>query len=409
MSTPYQILTSLFFSFVSKSDFKELKHVEEADEEFVICVLCERKFHERCVLHNKSVVFCCKNCRAISTQTIAEMKLSAEDLPTTECDVFIMRHFEKCGLSMPMKLIVRMVSNVEKKLEVKPSIAKYRKNAQITYNNCSLFAFFKTKEGKEISFFGCYFQLYSSNCEAQSNINCAYLSYIDSVNLFNVPERSKTYQHLLIALFDYFKLKNFSKIFVWSCPPKRAIDYIFLEKPAGMKIPTPERLVAWYLKLFALSKEANVIESFVSVDEFAHTHGWKNLDKVPYFEGDLWPLRIKEAVITAEKNGKWAAQDIEERIWELMQVQTIGFDDQYFILFVNQQDGAIAKLPPTIDCHFTNDRADLVDFFIDRKMEFSDERLAMFSSFQLLYSMLADASRCLTCKKVAQLDVSITI
>ena len=74
------------------------------------------------------------------------------------------------------------------------------------------------------------------------NKNSVYLSYIDSVKLYNIKEQTKTCQYILLGLFEYLKMKNFQKIFIWSCPPKRDVDYIFHEKPTDMKMLTKAKL-----------------------------------------------------------------------------------------------------------------------------------------------------------------------
>ncbi|KAG5671580.1 hypothetical protein PVAND_001773 [Polypedilum vanderplanki] len=332
--------------------------------------------------------FYCNNCRAtdVSIAKFPKFKLNAENLASTECDEFIARHLSLCGVFIPKKVIIKYSS--EKKFEINSPTAKYRSKTAITYNNCSLLAFFKSDDELDICFFACYFQLYGSDCEAKSNRNSVYLSYIDSVNLFKVPDRTKIYQEILIGLFRYLRFRKFSKIFIWSCPPSKQSDYILVGKPLDMKIPTFDILLSWYHKLIILGKKQGVITSFEGPDKYARDNNWFDLDNVPLFEGDLWPTRIQEAVIEAEKEGS-NYEYLNKRIWDLLQVQTIGFDNSYFVLYIEQETMTLdAMMPqPSLKCKYTNDRYDLVEFFLDNNLTFHDLRLAAFSTVYIINSI----------------------
>lgn len=222
--------------------------VKKSDEDFINCNRCHKLFHERCVLHSRSlnVPFICSSCQLATKSLNSRFKLSSENLPTTECDRFITDYLNHSRLEMPKKIIVRLVSCFQRSVEIQHSISKYsNRKGKISYQNCSLFAFFKTAQEDEIAFFAAYFHLYQSDCELEANRNSVYISYIDSVNLLGERQRTKTYQHILLGLFGFLKTKNYRKIFIWSCPPKKSLDYIFHEKPPNMKIPTKQRLIDW--------------------------------------------------------------------------------------------------------------------------------------------------------------------
>jgi hypothetical protein len=387
---------------VEKKDFKEYKFVAESDEEFVTCVRCQREFHERCVLHirHSGAPYYCNNCRIACNFQTPKLKLCAKDLPETECDWAMRQYLSNGALPCLGRLVIRLVSNAEKSIEMKKSIAKHRRdgNERITFNNCTLLVFFKTSSGREICFYGIYFQLYSNKC--------AYLSYIDSVNLFNKNERTMVYQQILIALFNYLKFKGYSKIFIWSCPPKK-IDYIFYGKPSNMKIPSSSMLSEWYRKLISLAQNAGVVSSFVGVHQYAHDNNWKDLNNIPYFDGDLWPIRVNEAVRDVGKLAKVKPDiDVAEKIWQILQIQTNHFNDKYFILNL-KTTRVTSTLPPLINSNFVKDRSSLLDYLWNQNLEFSNDRLAAFSTYFLLFALFCGWSICQKCKQNARVNVSI--
>lgn len=157
------------------------------------------------------------------------------------------------------------------------------------------------------------------------------------------------------------------------------------------------------MELIQVAKQKKVIKNFVGVDQYAHDENWKNLANIPYFDCDLWPTRIVEAIDTFEKRvakqGSIENFDFKSNIWELLRIQTFGFDNQYFVLFLtNKNEQNVPTLPiEELDCEFVNDRGILMDLFWDLKLEFSSERLAKFSTFWLLYQIILKMNICRRC------------
>ncbi|XP_070505586.1 histone acetyltransferase p300-like [Chironomus tepperi] len=403
---------------VNKADFNTCILNKEESEDFVSCTNCKKMFHERCVLHIKQsdIPFYCQKCR-IREPALKKINISSEQISKTECDIYIENFLKEHNVPNCNDIVVRLVSNVPTNLYTKPVIAKYHnKNYgnEINYNNCVIFVFLKLSDGTEICFFGVYFQLYGNSKCPEPNKNSAYLSYIDSVKLCNIKERTKTYQCILLGLFSYLKVKNFHKIFIWSCPPKRNVDYIFHQKPADMKIPTKNRLIDWYKTLMKLAVDKLIIESFEGVKSFAERQNWRDINNIPYFESDLWPARLECAISTAEKQSKKSPEnlDVMDKILSLMEFQINGFDQQYFVLHL-QGTSSLNFISPTfpeiVPCKWINSRNNLVDMFFEHCLEYSNDRLAKFSTIILLYRIILDLRICLHCFRSSKQGITTSL
>ena len=341
--------------------------------------------------------------------TVQELKISSELISKSECDTYIESFLRENNIPNCDNIVVRMVSNVPTSFKPKSVIAKYLKDdyasKDITYNNCVMFVFLKLPDNSEICFYGIYFQLYGSSKCPEPNKNSVYLSYIDSVKLCIIKERTKVYQYVLLGLFKYLKMKNFRRIFIWSCPPKRDVDYIFHAKPSEMKIPTKNILSDWYQNLMKIAVDENIVESFCGIKKHAVDEDWSDINNIPYFDSDMWPIRLEEAITAAEKEEIKAMTDFDviRKIKELMEVQTIGFDNQYFVGNLSTNPTIVkAELPDIIKGNWINNRSDLVDMFWENKLEYSNERLAKFSTKVVLYRIFADDSICYNCGKISK-------
>ncbi|KAL7022678.1 hypothetical protein ACKWTF_012343 [Chironomus riparius] len=401
----------------NKADFETCFHNEEESEDFISCTKCKKLFHERCVLHIKQsgIPFYCQRCR-IGEPELKIINISSEQIAKTECDTYIENFLRQHKIPNCDNIVVRLVSNVPTTFTINPVIAKYQdKNYghEISYNNCVIFVFLKLSDGTEICFFGIYFQLYgNSNCPVP-NKNSVYLSYIDSVKLCNMKDRTKTYQFILLGLFKYLKMKNFRRIFIWSCPPKRDVDYIFHEKPSDMKIPTMTRLGDWYKKLMKLAVDEHIAESFSGIKSYSESQNWEDINNIPYFESDLWPKRLENAITTAEKLLKKTPENIDvmDKILSLMKFQINGFDQQYFVL--NLQTTSLKTINPSfpkkVICKWLSSRNNLVDMFFEHNLEYSNERLAKFSTSILLYRIIIDLRICIHCCKFTSSGLSTSL
>jgi hypothetical protein len=397
---------------------------------------------------SQSIFYCDACC---GSDNPSKLRLRAKILPKTECDTFIDNFLKRQNLNKDDSLTIRMLSSMKKNLKVKRIIQDFRVGpSDITYNNCALFTFFDSGQDVDICFFSVFFHLYGSDCP-EPNKNVAYISYIDSVNLYPSSDRTLIYRTILLGLFEFLKTKNYSKIFLWSCPPKPNQDYIFYRKPASMKLPTKTRLSNWYIELFKLGKQIGVIDSFQGVNDYATTENWTSISDIPYLEDDMWITRAEEAIRATNKDVKkkqeqlmkvqmkhmgavssgtmtkkkleaskaqldkklQEAQSMDKTmtIWKMMNVQIRGFSTEYFILKMSTEDAEGAEDPvgvEMIEREWIDGRSSLVDFLWEFALEFSTERRAIYSTIMFLYRICVEGSICRSCGKVAVEGVTVS-
>lgn len=381
---------------------------------------------------------------------LTKASVRASKLPSTECDDFIAKFIRSHHIDESETLTIRMLSHVAHPLKEKRLFRDFRNGAdEFIYRNCTLFTFFDTGQNTDICFFSIFFQLYGNEC-AEPNRNTAYVSYIDSINIFPSQNRTKVYRLILIGLFAYLKTKGFETIFLWSCPPKQNQDYIFYFKPPKMKMPTKERLSTWYKELLLLGQKLNVIHSYSGIKDYALSEHWESLNDVPYLEGDMWVTRMEEAVKSVRQEAQKLRTEIlkmrarsethpninerdkkklknlkqrlnmklqqvtnydkNDKLWKLMNTQITGFNSQYFAIKLSEtssnqkrQDFQIIDKWPWI-----SDRHLFVDFFWGNMLEFSSERRAQYSTFVMLHRLLAEGKICVQCETAAE-SVSVRI
>lgn len=392
-----------------------------------------------------SVPFACPRCCELGN--IIKRAPRASDLPSTECDEHIDKYLKKYQINQDNSIIIRLLSDKEEVFVLKEKLASQNQMpTEVPYRNCTLFTFFDTGENTHICFFSVFFQLHGSN-GTEANRMSAYISYIDSVNLMPSKDRTKIYRLILLGLFDFLSSKGYSRVYLWSCPPKKNQDYIFAMKPENMKMPTSARLMKWYQELLELGSQLMVVKSNVGIDEYAVSNGWENLSCLPLMEGDLWITRATEAVTEADKqvlkltnamnklkvdkekvrdtekhkeletqrklmSGNLANFSSDRKIWEYLKVQLKGFNSHYFVI----QLGADSKIDDKTlfqtnlgaSEHWLNDRHLFVDFFCGDMLEFSSLRRAQYSTHVMLNRIFLENKLCIECKlKSESLSVSI--
>lgn len=388
--------------------------------------------------------FFCKKCR--EREKLDFFPVRAKNLPKSECDIFISNFLKKMDLNANDLLTIRLLSKMKNLFDVKTIIQDFRIGpSTIDFLNCSLFVFYSTEEDADICFFSVFFQLYGTNCE-EPNRNTAYVSYIDSVNLYPYSDRTLIYRTILLGLFSYLKTQGFVKIYLWSCPPKQNQDYIFYMKPPAMKMPTRDGLASWYIDLFKLGQKIGVIGSYRGVHQYANAENWKSIGDIPYICGDLWPVRTEEVVqavikehskLKVETSNLWSKckketnqkkmkilkerfekklkslneYNMNESVWKMLNVQIKGFDKEYFIIELSSSvSEVIVKVdnPTVIDRSWLNDRGSLVDFLWENMLEFSSERRAQFSTHVMLYRILAESKLCVRCSIKSEKGVTVS-
>ncbi|KAL5560139.1 hypothetical protein UlMin_036350, partial [Ulmus minor] len=350
-----------------KEKLSRMKNDKEHYESWVRCDKCLGWQHQICALFNdkiehKDKLYTCPKCLLKELENgdcpplPDNVAFRSKDLPETMLSSHIEsrlfkrlkeereerakvagKHFDE--VPGAQDLVVRVVSSVDKKVEVKKKFLEYLGDesypAEFSYTSKAILLFQKI-EGVDICLFCVYVQEFGSEC-SHPNQRCVYISYLDSVKLFRPdivavtgePLRRIVYHEILIGYLDYVKRRGFANCYLWVCPPLKGDEYIFSCHPENQKTLKTEKLRQWYLSMLKKAGSENIVVSHSNLhDKFFLQNGESNCKitaaRLPHFDGDYWYVNCEQIIKKLEEENGKGCQKITKKPMSMRTLKAMG-------------------------------------------------------------------------------------
>ncbi len=211
-------------------------------------------------------------------------------------------------------ITIRQVTSTDRKLEVREHMKKRYafKNYPAEFNyRCKCIIVFQNLDGVDVILFGLYVYEHDEK-NPSPNQRSVYLSYLDSVHYMR-PRKMRTYiyHEILVAYLDYVRLRGFSSVHIWACPPGKGDDYILYAKPEDQKTPRDDRLKTWYYNMLTKAQERGIVGRVTNMYDLYFADPKNDATVVPYMEGDYFPGEVENCIRDMEegKHSKKAKGD----------------------------------------------------------------------------------------------------
>ena len=211
-------------------------------------------------------------------------------------------------------ITIRQVTSTDRKLEVREHMKKRYafKNYPDEFNyRCKCIIVFQNLDGVDVILFGLYVYEHDEKTPAP-NQRSVYLSYLDSVHYMR-PRKMRTYiyHEILVSYLEYVRLRGFSTVHIWACPPGKGDDYILYAKPEDQKTPRDDRLKTWYYNMLIKAQQRGIVGKVTNMYDLYFADSKHDATMVPYMEGDYFPGEVENCIRDMEdgKHSKKAKSD----------------------------------------------------------------------------------------------------
>jgi Histone acetylation protein/Bromodomain len=301
-----------------KQDLLKRKNDEEIAEEWITCRECNGGVHVICAMHNGYVsdrsLYRCPSCRLsldkVDTDTATvgvegasgnqmftyvsgsdapvplatfrdaeDQVLDASSLKVCSVSRFIeekIRDVMSCSANSGKTITARVISDCDRSFSVPKPVRRYFRMvdgsspdtvvppALVQYRQKAIVVFQKI-DGLEVCVFCMYVQEYDGDTAEEKRV---YIAYIDSVEHFRPRElRTQVFQEILVAYLATARERGYTRAHIWACPPSRGNCFVFWNHPVSQRVPTSERLQAWYHSALSRGIDAGVIVDVKSLYE----------------------------------------------------------------------------------------------------------------------------------------------
>lgn len=335
-----------------KRDLLKRKNEEEIAEEWITCSVCTGGVHVICAMHNGYVhdksQYRCPDCRSFGEGIELEEVAVEGDVPIDdEVYTFVsgseapvpLRSFRDAGeevldsnslqecpiskfIQEKVRIVMNSVANTGKtitarvisdchrhftvpepvrryfRMEDNSSVDPVVPPKSVQYRQKAIVVFQKI-DGLDVCVFCMYVQEYNLDTPDSRMV---YIAYIDSVEHFRPRElRTQAFHEILVAYLATARERGYTKAHIWACPPSRGNCFVFWNHPLSQRVPSSERLQAWYHNALSRGIDAGVVVDVESLYESDFEQQLSQLSQdatermvcPPLIDGDFW---IEEAV-----------------------------------------------------------------------------------------------------------------